>query len=279
MVIGIDVGGSTTKIIGIDEEGIKHPMLVRATDPITSLFGAFGKYIYDNGISLTQVEKVMLTGVGSVYVRQSLYGLSTAHADEFIANGLGAHYASRLKNLIVVSMGTGTSFVKVEGDSISHIGGIGIGGGTILGLSRLLLHTQDIQQIVEMALKGNTENVDLKIKDICNAALPGLPLEATASLFGKASMNSPMEDIASGIIHMVLQTIGQSVILAALNSSIKDFVLIGNLAKLPQCENVFPILENMYNCHFLIPEYAEYRTALGAALAYVNKQNYTEVGD
>ena len=25
MVIGIDVGGSTTKIIGVDKEGIKHP--------------------------------------------------------------------------------------------------------------------------------------------------------------------------------------------------------------------------------------------------------------
>ena len=43
MVIGIDVGGSTTKIIGVDGEGIIHPMIVKATDPITSLFGAFGK--------------------------------------------------------------------------------------------------------------------------------------------------------------------------------------------------------------------------------------------
>lgn len=33
MVIGIDVGGSTTKIIGVDGEGIKHPMIVKATDP------------------------------------------------------------------------------------------------------------------------------------------------------------------------------------------------------------------------------------------------------
>lgn len=40
MVIGIDVGGSTTKIIGVDKEGIKHPMIVKAEDPITSLFGA-----------------------------------------------------------------------------------------------------------------------------------------------------------------------------------------------------------------------------------------------
>ena len=29
MVIGIDVGGSTTKIIGVDKEGIKHPMIVK----------------------------------------------------------------------------------------------------------------------------------------------------------------------------------------------------------------------------------------------------------
>ena len=97
MVIGIDVGGSTTKIIGVDGEGIKHPMIVKATDPITSLFGAFGKYIYDNNISLSGIEKVMLTGVGSAYVNQPLYGLPTEHTDEFLANGLGAHYGSQLK--------------------------------------------------------------------------------------------------------------------------------------------------------------------------------------
>ena len=214
-------------------------MIVKAEDPITSLFGAFGKYIYDNGISLNDIDKVMLTGVGSAYVNQPLYGLSTDHTDEFLANGLGAHYDSQLQDLIVVSMGTGTSFVKVEGGkNISHIGGI---------------------------------NIDLQIKDICNTPLPGLPLDATASTFGKASSNASMEDVAAGIIHMVLQSIGQSVILAALNSHIKDFVLIGNLTKMPQCKEIFPVMEEMYQCHFWIPEYAEYRTALGAALAYTHK--------
>lgn len=36
IVIGIDVGGSTTKIVGIDDKEIKNPMFVRATDPVTS---------------------------------------------------------------------------------------------------------------------------------------------------------------------------------------------------------------------------------------------------
>lgn len=279
IVIGIDVGGSTTKIVGLDEKEIKSPMFVRATDPVTSLFGAFGKYIYDNGIALSDIEKVLLTGVGSAFINQPLYGLPTAKTDEFLANGLGAQYLTHLQKLIVVSMGTGTSFVKVDGEEIRHIGGIGIGGGTLLGLSRLLLKTQEIHQVVEMARKGDITTIDLLIKDICNKPLPGLPLDATASNFGKASANASAEDMAAGIIHMVLQSVGQSAVLSALNSDIRDFVLIGNLAKLPQCKEIFPKLEEMYQRRFRIPEHAEYRTAIGAALTYIYQRSYREIGE
>lgn len=277
IVIGIDVGGSTTKIIGIENTIVRSPMFVKATDPVTSLFGAFGKYIYDNGITLSDIDKVILTGVGSSHIDQPLYGLPTAKTDEFLANGLGAQYLTSLQDLIVVSMGTGTSFVKVEGDNIQHIGGIGIGGGTLLGLSRLMLKTQDIRQVVGMAQKGDITNIDLVIKDICNIPLPGLPLDATASNFGKANANASSEDIAAGIIHMILQSIGQAAVLAALNSRTKDFILIGNLSKLPQCKEFFPKLEEMYQVHFHIPEFAEYRTAIGAALTYINNRKYTEI--
>lgn len=277
IVIGIDVGGSTTKIVGLDGEEIRNPLFVRAADPVTSLFGAFGKYIYDNGIALQAIEKVMLTGVGSAYINQPLYGLPTARTDEFLANGLGAQYRTHLDKLIVVSMGTGSSFVQVEGGDIRHIGGIGIGGGTLLGLSRLLLKTQDIHQVVEMAARGNVTSIDLQIKDICNRPLPGLPLDATASNFGKANGNASPEDIAAGIIHMVLQSIGQAALLAALHSDIEDFVLIGNLSKLPQCGGLFPRLQKMYSKRFLIPEYSEYRTAIGAALTYAHRREYTDI--
>ena len=139
IVIGIDVGGSTTKIVGLNKGKIQSPMFITAADPVTSLFGAFGKYIYDNGIHLSDVEQVMLTGVGSAFVDSPLYGLPTRKTDEFIANGLGARHATDIDRLIVVSMGTGTSFVRINGDEIQHIGGMGIGGGTLQGLSRLLL--------------------------------------------------------------------------------------------------------------------------------------------
>lgn len=268
ITIGIDIGGSTTKIVGIEHGEIKRPMFVRATDPVTSLFGAFGKYLYLNEIKLGDIEHVMITGVGGAYVTQPLYDLPTTKADEFLSNGLGGKYLAHLDNMIIVSMGTGTALVKVMGNQIEHIGGIGIGGGTILGLSKLLLKTNDFQRIVAMAEKGDLSHIDLLIKDITRDAMPGLPLEATASNFGKTSDEATPEDIALGIINMVLQCIGKSAILSSQNSGIRDFILIGNLVKLPQCNQVFPVLEKMFSVHFLIPTYAEYATAIGAALSY-----------
>ena len=87
------------------EEGVRKPLFVRAADPVASLFGALGKYTYDNGIPLNSIEKIVLTGVGSAYINQPLYGIPTAKADEFLADGLGATYHTDLKETIVVSMG------------------------------------------------------------------------------------------------------------------------------------------------------------------------------
>ena len=215
----------------------------------------------------------MLTGVGSAFVDSPLYGLPTRKTDEVIANGLGARHATDIDRLIVVSMGTGTSFVRINGDEIQHIGGMGIGGGTLQGRSRLLLKTHDIHQVAGLAAKGDVTRVNLQIGDICNNALPDLPVSATASLFGKADSNASPEDIACGIIYTVLQTIGGAAVLSALNSPVKDFVLIGNLTQLPQCREVFPKMESIYHVRFHIPPYAEYRTAIGAALAYVRENS------
>ena len=97
-------------------------------------------------------------------------------------------------------------------------------------------------------------------------------MDATASLFSKAQYDAPKEDLTLGIITMVLQTIGSAAILAALNSGIKDFVLIGNLSLLPQCKDVFPMMEQLYNVRFHIPKYSEFCTAIGAALDYLYKK-------
>lgn len=277
IVLGIDIGGSTTKIIGLEDGEMKCPVSVKASDPIASLFGALGKFMYENKMELTQIEHIMITGVGSSGVNQSLYGLPTSRADEFISDGLGGQYFTGLKRQIVVSMGTGTSLVQVDETGIRHIGGIGVGGGTIVGLSSLMLGTHNMREVIDLADKGDITRIDLQIKDISQSELTDLPMEATASNFGKVRGNVAQEDIAIGIVNMVLQSIGKATVLSSLNSGIKDFVLIGNLAKLPQCRLVTKDFEKMFQVRFHIPEYAEYATALGAALVYLEGREYTDL--
>lgn len=272
IVIGIDVGISTTKIVGIDEMKVVSPMRITAADPVTSLYGAFGKYLYENHIDLADVEHVVLTGVGSAYIEKPVYGLSTSRADEFVADGLGARFESKLDHIIVVSMGTGTSLVLCNGNDIHHIGGISIGGGTLQGLSRVMLQTSDIRQVSELAKHGDISHVSLMIGDISAHPLPGLPMNVTASLFANAQTDASKEDIAVGLIHTVLQSVGSAAVLSALNTDIKNFVLIGNLSLLPQCKDVFPMMEQLYNVRFHIPKYSEFCTAIGAALDYIYKK-------
>jgi type II pantothenate kinase len=267
IIIGIDVGISTTKIVGLKDGRVTAPTRITAADPITSLYGAFGKYLHDNNIELEDVERVMLTGVGSAYIKGPVYGLPTQKVEEFVADGLGARYESKLDHTIVVSMGTGTSFVQCDGNDMRHIGGIGIGGGTLAGLSRMLLNTSDIKAVSALAMQGDIRNMNLRIGDISAEPLPGLPMDATASILAKAQSDASKEDIALGIISMVLQAIGSAAWLSSRGSGIRDFVLIGNLTLLPQCKDVFPPLEQLYNIRYHIPKYSQYCTAIGAALS------------
>ena len=179
IVIGIDVGISTTKIVGLRDGKPSAPIRITAADPITSLYGAFGKYLHDNNIALDEVEHVMLTGVGAGYVKNDVYGVKTSCCDEFMADALGARYESKLDHAIVVSMGTGTSFVMCKDGDIRHIGGIGIGGGTLQGLARVCLGTGDIKQVSALAMQGNVKNVNLLIGDISAQPLNIRPEELT----------------------------------------------------------------------------------------------------
>ena len=71
---------------------------------------------------------------------------------------------------------------------------------------------------------------------------------------------------------MVLQSVCSASILSSLGSGIKDFVMIGNLTLLPQCNLVFPATEKLYGVKFHIPKYSEFCTAIGAALSYTNRR-------
>ena len=269
-VIGIDVGGSTTKIVGFDENHkLITPLFVRAADQITSIYGAFGKFTSENSIELGEISRVMMTGAGSTFVTKPIYGLKCESVTEFECVGRGGLYLSGLKDTIVVSLGTGTALVHArENNLIDYLGGTGVGGGTLMGLSKQLLKMDEIEHIVELAKDGDLNNIDLRIKDISKqTSFSGLPDTMTASNFGKISDIATKSDIALGIINMVFEVAGMLAVFAARNHNLKDIVLTGNLTRVPQSKAIFETLNSMFDVNFMIPENAQFSTVIGAALS------------
>jgi len=265
-IIGIDVGGSTTKIVGFDGEKIITPLLVKASDQLASVYGAFGKFCDTNGISLSEVGKVMMTGVGSTFIADELYGIQAEHVTEFECVGKGGLYLSHLDRAIIVSMGTGTSIVHASaGQPVEYMGGTGVGGGTLIGLSKKLLGISDISALMEVAKDGNLENIDLRISDITKKDI-GLESKMTAANFGKVSDIATTGDLALGIINMVFESVGMLAVFAARSKGTRDVILTGNLARLPQAPAIAETFSSMFDLNFSIPDCAEFATAIGAAL-------------
>ncbi|MBQ2305151.1 MAG: pantothenate kinase, partial [Firmicutes bacterium] len=92
ITVGIDIGGSTTKIVGFRGAEMLSPVQISSNNPVASIFGAFGKFLYDNMLNLEDVSQVNLSGVGASGVDRPIYGLPTFKVDEFTANGLGGSY-------------------------------------------------------------------------------------------------------------------------------------------------------------------------------------------
>lgn len=276
-VIGIDIGGSTTKIVGFDDKSMISPLLVRANDPIASVYGAFGKFLNINSLKIEDIDRIMITGVGSSFINSRIFGIPTGRVDEFMAIGMGGLFLSNLNKAIIVSMGTGTALVKAENNSAVHLGGTGVGGGTLLGLSNRILNVRHFDELIETANGGDLSHVDLTIGDISKEVMKTLPNETTASNFGKISDLVTNADLAMGIINLVFQTIGMVAVFNTKIDNTRDVVLTGNLTNVPQAQYIFKQLSKLYDVNFQTPPNAEYATAAGAAICFMQDVHFKEV--
>lgn len=268
MIIGLDIGGSITKIVAMADQRLIDCQQVKADDPVASAYGAMGKLLNLNHRTVGDVKRLFVTGVGASFLRQRLLGIETHRVEEVASIGIGGCYVSALSRAVVVSMGTGTAVVSADMDSyqIEHLIGSGVGGGTLLGLSRCLLGTRDIAKIGDLCEQGDLNRVDLLIEDISNRRIAGLGPGVTASNLGKVVDQARDADVARGLVNLVFQTIGTLAVAVAGKVQIDDIVFTGQLLNLKCGRELLQQVADLYGYRFVMPEYSEYATAIGAAL-------------
>jgi type II pantothenate kinase len=248
---------------------------IQSLEPIAAASGALGKLLSELNLGISSVELIAITGVGSRRISNRILDLQVRSVDEITAIGIGGLALTRKREALVVSIGTGTALVAAYegGRRIVHLGGTGVGGGTLQGLSRLLLRRNDAASLEQLAERGNLSSVDLTVEDLAGGSVGRIPGYATASNFGKASYNAEECDIAAGLINLVAQVIGVISIFAAKASGLEqNIVVVGKLSQSRKFVESIKAVGGLFDMKFIVPERSDFCTAIGAAKYIMENQ-------
>ena len=266
MIIGLDIGAGMTKGVLMKGKSIIKSLSIPTEDPYASalkVLKALLKHAQES-----PVREVAVSGGGSRRAGENLLGIPVIRVDEIQAIGVGGLTLAGKSDGLIVNAGTGTAIVAAYrcGRKVVHVGGTGVGGGTLLGLAERMIGTHDFEELERLAMRGDMCKVDLTVGDIVGGPIGIVPAEATASNFGKININASREDVAAGLFNMVCQVIGVIGAIAAKAYKLENHVIVtGGLVKSNFASEIIRKTMNLFGVHPQTPENGEYCTAIGAA--------------
>jgi type II pantothenate kinase len=265
-IIGIDRGASFTDFAVMEAGLLEETFSIEKRD-WKSISNVFNRLIQKY-----QTRHIVFTGSITdipVAIERQVKMIS-----EIDAIGFGGSALLNSSDCIVVSMGTGTAIVHFSNNRAQHVGGTGVGGGTIKGLSSLMCHMEDPCRIEALALKGKASKVNLTLSDLGYDELSFLGADMTASNFAAVKSKKP-EDLAAGILLLVGETVGIIASICAREFSCQDrIVIVGKVAKNKYVRHILERVGKLYQTSFSFPENPGYATVYGAVVKYLFDNGY-----
>ncbi|MFB0920984.1 MAG: hypothetical protein QMB62_08895 [Oscillospiraceae bacterium] len=262
MILGFDNGASAVKIVALDGERIKAKKCIIGSGKTAGEL--IFEFIKENDIPEESIGTVAVTGVGADKCRFDDITAAIVYIPEIEATGLGGSWLSKLDEAVIISIGTGTSLVLARNGSFTHIGGTGVGSGTLRGISKKMFGTTDLREFFELAEQGNRLTVDITIGDLFSGT-DTLPLDLTASNLAKADDDATKADWAMALVNTVMEVAGSHAALACNGYNVKNVVITGGISQTGIAKIVYDGFTKLYKLNYVIPEYSGFATAIGAA--------------
>lgn len=196
--------------------------------------------------------------------------------DEFVAWGRGEaalsdDAAASGDPHLLVSLGTGTSVLRVSQGAVTRVGGTAVGGGTLRGLGALLLGVDDADALADLAGRGDARRVDLLVGDLYSGGGIALMPDLTAANFGKLASRAP-EDVAAALVRLVGETV--ALVAGGLASTLEarharvDVVFAGTtISGQPVLREVLAATARLVGCEPRFPARGAFFGALGALVS------------
>lgn len=201
-VLGVDAGASLVKVAE------------RRDRPVYDRFPTGDLDALRRRLAGARPRVVGLTGGGASRLRDELgaAGAEVEEVGEFAAWALGAPRVAAEAGIelperyLLVSVGTGTSILEIEGGRASRVGGTALGGGALVGLTGLLTGRSAFAEVAALAARGDRSRLDLRVGDIYRDGGLDLAADLTAASFGKIDSAEPA-DLARAVAGMVGENI------------------------------------------------------------------------
>ncbi|PER30018.1 type II pantothenate kinase [Bacillus cereus] len=272
--VGIDAGGTLTKIAYFNE---------KKQLAFEKFYSLEQDKIIDWLKNNNRMKQICITGGKAKQLQQLLSDLyKIVELNEFEATLAGVRYILKkehhsINNFILTNIGTGTSIHYVYNDQYIRAGGTGVGGGTIMGLSKLLTNIDQFEDVIPLTKTGSRKDLDITVGDIYGGILSPIDNSLTASNFGKAA-NIDSNFSKSDILATVQGLVGEVVTALSLQfaevKNIDHIIYIGSTL----CNNVHlqKIISSYTEYQNKIPVFLQeggYSGAIGALLHVSNKKS------
>lgn len=276
-ILSFDLGTTNNKVVVMKIDNDKISIVGTKRD-YSSKFYEYLKTIYNYfNILPKDTEVIIATGTGSSYIENSYDNVKVIKIKEFDAIAYGGLILSKKEKAIVVSIGTGTVILKSDMNETTYLGGTGLGGGTIVGLGKLLIDssytkTLDIsgeyfKRIMELSENGSHKNVDLLIKDISKEEIGCLTNDITAANFAAINKKANINDYASAIINLVIENI--LLLIKSYNIEKLPVVIIGTICSYDVIRKRINELKDFMGNEYYFIDYSDYAIAIGAYEYYL----------
>lgn len=233
-IMGIDAGGTLTKVAYVDE---KNELVLNhfQSHDLQAVADFIGEH--------PTIEKIAMTGGRAEQLRQLIkLDIEIVYLVEFEATLIGVKYllqqeGHQFDEAIITNIGSGTSIHHMVGEKYNRVGGTGIGGGTLVGLSGLLTNIYSYCEMSQLAQEGTRSNIDLLVADIFQGQEVPAPLkpDLTASNFGKIGINPNQQyenkDKLAAVARLVGEVITTLSIQLAEQAGANHIIYIGTTLK------------------------------------------------
>lgn len=254
-IVGVDVGASGTKIVMTRGRTVMKSALKQPGETDEEALTRFG---------IEDADCITVTGVGAAALPDKLLGRRVVKVDEFASLYRGASTVTKRFNMVVASVGTGTAFVRVTPFGAWHLGGSGVGGGMLQGLSEKLFGKFDPAALQALAAEGRAENCDLLIKDVTDAQIGNLTPETTVANLKKAG-KADDASLARGVYTLIFQCIGVMGAFCTKAHLTRTIVVCGTiLDSQPIAKEMLDGIAKLHRVKFIIPDKAAFVTAIGS---------------